>query len=802
MSYPFNQPILCKTQLCHTWCLDSFISFPRKSMELIDCSIWQKQWVDYRTKRVDFIDLVSQVPFTYQQIKYPLGAEAQGILLYQSDGYMSAHLNRQQSKRSLLSKQQIEQASQAAVEEKAQAFDEYVAYAGTWNLEWHSDSHHYVMTHHVQSALYPNLVGQPNVRHIDLYNDYLILSYDVQHHRGTFRYCLIWKAMQASRVSQAMPHTLQSHSSTHVNHNSKVIPSKAQSWFQEHQGYLYKAADTYRSREAWSPFIESPSGKKHPVHTKSKAYQAFQSYLNKPFIFAHTLAGQDPNQAYLSAAESSPYTRQSLGTSYPHINLNQMQIEIHNAFEQWQEATLTERFGIAMEILKRWAAHTFLNMYATMHTTGQSFMLAFAGSGASSLDRGLEVVAASWSIMKDLPKTAEYQRDFGVYKNVNLSKKYQTKGVGLAIVFACGSYPAWNAYPAILANLLTGNSVLVKPHPHTILPMALMINFARQVIEEAGYNPNLLSMCTDQVAQPIGLDLLNLPHTRIVDFTGSQAFGSLIETQYAHLQVYTETAGCNAVILESTRDLSQTVYVLAHALCFFSAQMCTAPQNIWIASTGLKVYRDDTHHDDCSVTDFIDLLIKQINYFVTDPQSAAQVCAALHSEQSYTHMKNIKSSLENSPHAQILRTGHAYEHPEFNQARTATPMVIQLDHYHRSLAQKEHFAPISFIIIAPNVSDLVTYASQDAADYGAIASYLYSVDQEYCDQAIQAFHNAGASLGINLHRHIPIHYTAAMSDYHVTGLNPAGTACLTDPAFITRRFKILQSKTEKPKLEQ
>ena len=39
-------------------------------------------------------------------------------------------------------------------------------------------------------------------------------------------------------------------------------------------------------------------------------------------------------------------------------------------------------------------------------------------------------------------------------------------------------------------------------------------------------------------------------------------------------------------------------------------------------------------------------------------------------------------------------------------------------------------------------------------------------------------------------------FTAGFSDFHVTGLNPAGTACLTDPAFVSRRFRVVQSKVE------
>jgi hypothetical protein len=41
---------------------------------------------------------------------------------------------------------------------------------------------------------------------------------------------------------------------------------------------------------------------------------------------------------------------------------------------------------------------------------------------------------------------------------------------------------------------------------------------------------------------------------------------------------------------------------------------------------------------------------------------------------------------------------------------------------------------------------------------------------------------------------MPLNYAAAYSDLHVTGLNPAGNACLTDLAFVCNRFRIVQCR--------
>jgi hypothetical protein len=41
---------------------------------------------------------------------------------------------------------------------------------------------------------------------------------------------------------------------------------------------------------------------------------------------------------------------------------------------------------------------------------------------------------------------------------------------------------------------------------------------------------------------------------------------------------------------------------------------------------------------------------------------------------------------------------------------------------------------------------------------------------------------------------MPLNFAAAYSDMHVTGLNPAGNACLTDLAFVADRFRIVQCR--------
>ena len=105
---------------------------------------------------------------------------------------------------------------------------------------------------------------------------------------------------------------------------------------------------------------------------------------------------------------------------------------------------------------------------------------------------------------------------------------------------------------------------------------------------------------------------------------------------------------------------------------------------------------------------------------------------------------------------------------------------------------------MAFVLKAVDRDDALARAAGDARHHGAIASYAYTTDARFADRVEDAFAQAGASVGLNLHRQLPINYAAAYSDYHVTGLNPAGTACLTDLAFVTQRFRVVQSKRERP----
>ncbi len=545
-------------------------------------------------------------------------------------------------------------------------------------------------------------------------------------------------------------------------------------FYARHQARLDAADAACRARAAYTPFIESPSGKLHPDGAKARGLAWFEG------VRGGRVEDTGPG-VFAVADERSPFDAEPLGVSYAFGEPDAIFGAVTRAWPEWRRATPEARLGVCLEALDRLAAAIFENTFATMHTTGQAFMMAFAGSGANSLDRGLEAIVYARRAMADVVSEASFVRRFGA-NEVRLDKRYRLVPRGVAIVIACGSYPAWNAYPALFANLATGNPVIVKPHPATVLPVARAVQIVRGAIADAGFDPDLVVLAPDHASAPITNALVDHDATAIVDFTGSPTYGARLESRADRL-VFTETAGCNAVVLDGASDLDAVLDALARSLCLFSGQMCTTPQNVFVPRT----VRDGDRA--APYAEVRDRLVAAIDRVVADPRVAAGVCGALHSPVTAERVDALAAS------PRVLRAPSPYAHPEYPAARTRTPLLIE-DDVDGTAHQAEQFGPVAFVVPTEDRETALAAATSEAQRFGAIASYAYSTDPAFVARIEDAFFDAGASVGINLIGHAPLNYTAAYSDYHVTGLNPAGNACLTDLAFVAQRFRIVQSKTE------
>lgn len=88
-----------------------------------------------------------------------------------------------------------------------------------------------------------------------------------------------------------------------------------------------------------------------------------------------------------------------------------------------------------------------------------------------------------------------------------------------------------------------------------------------------------------------------------------------------------------------------------------------------------------------------------------------------------------------------------------------------------------------------SAEDAIARAAGVARSKGAITAALYATDEAVIIRAAKAFAQAGVNLSVNLTGNIYVNQSAAFSDFHVTGANPAGNASLTDAAFVAPRFR-------------
>ena len=280
--------------------------------------------------------------------------------------------------------------------------------------------------------------------------------------------------------------------------------------FDTHKEKLDKAIDACNKRYSWTAFIESPSSRIHGKEIPATGKANFEALLNADYPLSQ------PAEIGKTGAEISPYTKQPLGIRYPKVDVDELYTHINAAMPSWRNTTVEERVGVCMEILHRCSQQLFENAHATMHTAGQSYIMAFAGSGANALDRGLEALAYAYQAMKNTPETADWERTFGADGAAKLKKEYKLMPRGISVAVCCATFPLWNGYPALTASLATGNPVVLKPHPSAILPVALMVSVCRNVLKEAGFDENLVTMVADTREKPVTKQLLEHPEPLLI----------------------------------------------------------------------------------------------------------------------------------------------------------------------------------------------------------------------------------------------------------------------------------------------
>ena len=542
------------------------------------------------------------------------------------------------------------------------------------------------------------------------------------------------------------------------------------SFFETHRETVLKAIETSKTRDYWSCYPEMPSGRIYGETAKDDQAAEFQKLLGQSFDL-----GQPSNGKHVGN-EISPYGLK-IGITYEDADVEQLIEASKTAGRKWGRASVEDRVGVACEILQRLNRQSFLIANSVMHTSGQAFLMAFQAGAPHAQERGLEAVAYAYDAMRQIPDAVTWTKPQGKHDPLVLEKTYKVVPRGVALVIGCATFPTWNSYPGLFASLVTGNPVIVKPHPMGILPLALTIRIGREVLDEAGFDPNVLLLAADNPDAPKTKDLVTQKDVALIDYTGSSSFGRWVRENAGTALVYTEEAGVNSIVIHSTDNLRGMTSNIGFSLSLYSGQMCTAPQNIFVPKNGIET--DQGHKSFDEIAESIKFSIDKL---LGDPARAAAVLGAVQSEQT------LERILESAKLGNVIRQSRSVEGME--DARSATPILIAVESENEGAYMQERFGPISFLIACDDIEDAIERASSSAKEQGAITASLYSTSEDVIANTSDAFAIAGAPLSVNLTSGIYVNQSAAYSDFHVSGANPSGNASLTDTAYVANRFRV------------
>jgi RHH-type transcriptional regulator, proline utilization regulon repressor / proline dehydrogenase / delta 1-pyrroline-5-carboxylate dehydrogenase len=155
--------------------------------------------------------------------------------------------------------------------------------------------------------------------------------------------------------------------------------------------------------------------------------------------------------------------------------------------------------------------------------------------------------------------------------------RYQPKGIG--VVIAPWNFPLAIPTGMVVAALVMGNPVLLKPAEQTPAVAGKLVEALR-----AGGLPDGVLAFLPGVGEEVGAYLVEHPEVAFVVFTGSRAVGlDIVEAAAVHRRgqrhvkrVIAEMGGKNALIVDADADLDQAVPIVLSSAFGYAGQKCSA----------------------------------------------------------------------------------------------------------------------------------------------------------------------------------------------------------------------------------
>ena len=161
---------------------------------------------------------------------------------------------------------------------------------------------------------------------------------------------------------------------------------------------------------------------------------------------------------------------------------------------------------------------------------------------------------------------------------------YAAQPLGLVVVVSPWNFPIAIPCGGVAAALAAGNSVILKPASHTVLPARILC----ECFWQAGVPREALQLilCSGRIA---GDELLSAAEIQAVILTGGTQTAQQILARHPELHLLAETGGKNATIVSSLADRDLAIKNVIHSAFSHSGQKCSA--------TSLLLLEQEVYHD-------------------------------------------------------------------------------------------------------------------------------------------------------------------------------------------------------------
>ncbi len=275
-----------------------------------------------------------------------------------------------------------------------------------------------------------------------------------------------------------------------------------------------------------------------------------------------------------------------------------------------------------------------------------------------------------------------------------------------------GAIAPWNAalilsLRAITAPLACGNTVVLKPSEWSPVAGGLLLG---EILAEAGFPAGTLNVVTHAPGEagPIGDELVESPHVRRINFTGSTSTGrTLAEAAGRHLKrIVLELGGYNPLLVLADADLEYAVDAAGFGAFLHQGQICMSARRIVVERPVADAFVEK-------------LVAKTAGLKVGDPKEPDTIIGPLITGDALATVQGrVRDAVAKG--ARVLVGGEA-------EGACFQPTLVADVPEDAALARAETFGPVAAIEIVDDADEAVR--SANATGYG-LAAGLITGDNE------------------------------------------------------------------------